>query len=100
MTMNNCGEQGSESVAVTGYLDSVATDIDLVTFLELKYLGFTTANRVSPTRENLLEEYDIKQLRSEIGRDYSIDPESVLQVEQLCLAGIYRNAESFLHGQA
>ena len=81
-------------------LDSVVTDSDLMTYLELQNLGYTTVDRVSPTRENLLKDYDIQQLRFEIGRDYKISPFDVLLAEQLCIAAIYLNSERFLYGQA
>ena len=98
--MSSHSEQINKSNLVTDYLDFVATDVDLLTFLEMKELGYTTEDRVSPTREDLLKDCDLEQLRSEIEREYSINRDIVFQVEQLCLTAIKSKVESFLYGQA
>ena len=95
--MSSHSEQIDKSNSVTNYLDFVATDADLLTFLEMKELGYTTEDRASPTREDLLKDCDLEQLRSEIGREYSIDRDTVLNVEQLCLTAIQHRVESFLY---
>jgi len=81
------------------YLDFVATDPNLVAFYEIKTLGFVaTVERISPAREDALEDYDREQLLHEMMRDYSIDRPDVMLAESACLSAIYNRNREESHG--